>query len=234
LPNGVKNMFLSKEFDQKLIAAFEIYNRKLCDSLPSDQELEGVTFSKDFERKMLKLIAMQKKSYYYLIDTVGKRVAIIILAIVMSLTATTFGVKAIREAVIEFFTETFEKFTQVTLENEAVVTEQSFVKASPQYVPEGYAFESEVESYGFYRIVYRNPDKSSINFVQKINYGTNYNVDTENTEYEKISVNSFEGIRYVKNGMNTVVFADNEYMYDISGKAPFEELIKIAESIKAD
>ena len=230
-------MFLSKEFDQKLIAAFEIYNQKLCDSLPSDQELEGVTFSKDFERKMLRLIARQKKSYYYLIDTVGKRVAIILLAIVMSLTATTFGVKAIREAVIEFFTETFEKFTQVTLENEAVITEQSFVKVSPQYVPEGYAFESEMETDIIYRIIYRDFNKDPINdidYTQKINYGTIANANTEDVEYENITINSFDGIKYIKNGINTVVFADNTYMYTIYGQVPFEELIKMAESIKTE
>lgn len=227
-------MFLSKEIDEKLIMAFELYNQKLCDSLPSDEELEDITFSEVFEKKMKKLIREQKKSYFYLINTVGKKVAIIVLAIMISLTATTFGVKAIRESVIKFITETFEKFTAVSVENEEVDTQYDIVKTAPQYIPEGYTLESEMEAGGVYRIIYRNIDNVSINYIQKINFGTIYNVDTEDIEYERINIKSFEGIKYNKNGINTVVFADGTYMYDLSGQISFDELIKMAESIKTE
>lgn len=114
-------MFLSKELDKKLILAFELYNKELCESLPSEEELKSITFSDAFEKKMKKLISMQKKSYYYMINTVGKRVAIILLTLFISLTATTFSVKALRESVIEFIIETFEKFTKITVETEESV-----------------------------------------------------------------------------------------------------------------
>ena len=225
-------MFLSKEFDKKLVMAFELYNKKLSDSLPTDDELKDITFSKTFENKMEKLIRAQKKSYFYLINTVGKRAAVIILAIMISLTATTFGVKAIRESVIKFITETFEKFTAVSVENEEADTQDDIVKTAPQYIPEGYTLEYEMETGGVYKIIYRNMDNVSINYIQKINFGTIYNIDTEDIKYEKININSFEGIKYVKNGINTVVFADGTYMYTVYGKISFDELIKMAESIK--
>lgn len=53
-------MFLSKEIDEKLIMAFELYNKRLCESLPTDEELEHITFSDAFEKKMQKLISAQK------------------------------------------------------------------------------------------------------------------------------------------------------------------------------
>lgn len=227
-------MFLSKEIDKKLVMAFELYNKKLSDSLPTDEELKDITFSENFENKMQKLIRAQKKSYFYLINTVGKRAAIIILAIMISLTATTFGVKAIRESVIKFITETFEKFTAVSVEDNEIDTQVEFVKTAPQYIPEGYVVESEIEADGFYRVIYSGSENTSIDYAQKINYGTIYNVDTEDVEYEKININSFDGIKYVKNGINTVVFVDKTYMYTIYGQVSFDELIKMAESIKTE
>ena len=171
-------MFLSKEFDKKLVMAFELYNKKLSDSLPTDEELKDITFSENFENKMQKLIRAQKKSYFYLINTVGKRVAVIILAIMISLTATTFGVKAIRESVIKFITETFEKFTAVSVENEETEAQVEIIKTAPQYIPEGYTLESEMESDGIYRVIYSSLNNSTIDYIQQINIGTIYNVDT--------------------------------------------------------
>lgn len=225
-------MFLSKEIDKKLVMAFELYNKRLCESLPTDEELKDITFSENFENKMQKLIRAQQKSYFYLINTVGKRVAVIILAIMISLTATTFGVKAIRESVIKFITETFEKFTAVSVENEEADAQNDIVKKAPQYIPEGYALKTELDLGGLYKINYINQDNNSIDYIQKINFGTIYNIDTEDIKYEKININSFEGIKYVKNGINTVVFADETYMYTVYGQISFDELIKMAESIK--
>ena len=51
-------------------------------------------------------------------------------------------------------------------------------------------------------------------------------------EYEKIFINSYEGMFYNKNSVNTLVFADDTYMYTIYGQISKDELIKIAESIK--
>ncbi len=227
-------MFLSKEIDQKLILAFERYNKELCESLPTDDQLKDITFSQVFEKKMQKLIKAQKKSYYYLINTVGKRVAVIILAIMISLTATVFGVKAIRESVIEFITETFERFTNVIVRYEEPPTQTEIIKAAPQYIPEGYTVESEMDIGGVYRKIYRNQENISINYIQQINFGTIYNLDTENVEFKKIYINSLDGIKYVKNKSNIVVFADENYLYTIQGQIPFDELIKIAESIKTE
>ena len=229
-------MFLSKEIDKKLVMAFELYNKNLCESLPTDEELKDITFSKTFENKMQKLIRAQKKSYFYLINTAGKRVAVIILAIMISLTATTFGVKAIRESVIEFITKTFEKFTEVTIESGKPESDMEIelVKTAPQYIPEGYALETELDFGGIYRIIYNNNGNAIIDYIQQINIGTIYNADTEDVEYEKININSFEGIKYVKNGINKVVFADDTYLYTFNGKLAFEELIKMAKSIKTE
>ena len=70
-------MFLSNKCDQRLKAAFELYNQQLSDNLPNKDELKTITFSQTFETKMKKLLAAQKKSYYYMINTVGKRMPLL-------------------------------------------------------------------------------------------------------------------------------------------------------------
>lgn len=227
-------MFLSKEIDEKLIQAFELYNKKLCESLPTDEELKHITFSDAFENKLQKLIAAQKKSYFYLINTVGKRVAIIIAAIIIGLTATTFGVKAIRETVIEFITETFERFTKVSVEDDEYDIHVHFSKTTPYYVPDGYTLNTEDDIGGIYKVKYSNQKNDFINYTQKFIYGTIHNINTEDIEYENVYINSLEGIKYSKNGINTVVFADETYMYTVYGQVSFDELIKMSESIKTE
>ena len=224
-------MFLSKEIDKKLIQAFEIYNKKMCESLPSDEELKGITFSEEFEKKMQKLIAMQKKSYFYLINTVGKRVAIIILALVISLTATAFSVKAIREAVIEFFVETFTTHSEVSVEGDDIPVYTEFEKVEPQYLPEGYAFCRDLSNDEFCFIEYANVQNDILNYYQYRNDGTSFSVDTEDVEVKTVYINGLEGIIYKSKGFNRIVFGDEKYFYDIYGKISIEELQKIAESI---
>ena len=224
-------MFLSKEIDEKLIMAFELYNQKLCESLPSDEELKDIKFSEAFERKMRKLISMQKKSYFYMINTVGKRVAIIVLALIISLSATAFSVKAIREAVIEFFIETFTTHSEVSVEGDEVPVYTEFKRVEPQYLPEGFTLSRDLSDEYSCFIEYVNPEEKMINYSQRINDGASTSIDTEDIEFETVYINGLEGIIYKNKGLNKIVFGDEKYFYDIEGQISMEELQKIAESI---
>ncbi len=224
-------MFLSKEIDEKLILAFELYNQKMCESLPSDEELKDITFSEVFERKMQKLIAFQKKSYFYLINTVGKRVAIIVLALVISLTATAFSVKAIREAVIEFFIETFTTHSEVSVEGDEIPFEMEFERVEPQYLPEGFTLSRDLSDEISCFIEYTNTEKDIINYSQYRNVGDTLSIDTENIDFETVYINGLEGVMYENKGVNRIIFGDKKYFYDMEGAISIEELLKIAESI---
>lgn len=225
-------MFLSKESDKILKEALDLYAKEYCKTLPSDEELAGITFSKEFEIKMQKLINAQKKVYYYWINTVGKRVAIIITAIIIGLTATTFGVKAIREAVIEFITETFEKFTQITVEKDEPTTPTEFVKIKPEYIPDGFEVERDIYTEGLiYSIIYRDSDNRSITYTQQIPDNSGMDADTENSVLKTIYINSYEGIVYENKESYTLLFANENYYFSITSKIDVEELQKIAESI---
>ena len=59
-------------------------------------------------------------------------------------------------------------------------------------------------------------------------------INTEGVEYEDLYINSYDGVFYNKNGTNTLVFADETYMYTVYGQVSRDELIKMAESIKTE
>ena len=223
-------MFYSAKGDEILKAAFEMYNEQLCESLPNDSELDAIPFSQKLEEKMQKLLTIQKKAYYYMINTVGKRVAIIALALLITLTATTFGVKAIRETVIDFITETFDMFTKVSTDAENP-TQEKVLKTVPQYTLEGYNIINELDLGTYYQVTYGNQENNTIDYIQEIVFGSTLHANTEGIEYETIYIGQFEGMAYIRDGCSIVIFADENYFYTLSGKVPMDELIKMAESI---
>ena len=79
-------MFNSKENIRVLKHAFDEYSKQFVETLPSEQELAHLTFSDKFERKMQRIIKAEKNHYYYLVNTLAKRVACIALAIILSFT----------------------------------------------------------------------------------------------------------------------------------------------------
>lgn len=132
----------SSEDEKKLRSALEICVERYCNSLPTKEELADITFSEKFEKRMEKLIRRQRKFYYSFINTAGKRVTMIALAIIIGLSTVTLSVEAIREPVVRFIIEDFEKFTDVTFYEDSE-TSFEFVKAQPTYIPEGFVLEAE-------------------------------------------------------------------------------------------
>ena len=76
-------MTYSKSKIKKLTTALEIYSQLTANKY-KETEIQDVEFSSIFEKKMEKLINRQKKPYFYLINTVAKRIAIIIAVIIIA------------------------------------------------------------------------------------------------------------------------------------------------------
>ena len=227
-------MFSQKE-KSVIYEAFDMYYINYCKTIPSNEELSYITFTKDFEEKMQKLIESERKFYFYWVNTVRKRVAIIILAIIISLTSVTFGVKAIREPVIRFIIETFEKFANIIFVNEEPETltdDFIFEKETLSYIPEGFVLETEIDNGTIYQVLYTNTEvNSTLMYMQQINDNSTMQVNTENVTYENMTINGNQAIFYSNLGTQTIVFSNNKYVYTIATTESKEELIKIAESI---
>lgn len=143
--------------NEKVLAALEEYVRRQNALLPDEETLSGVTLSEEFHLRMRRLLARRKRGFYVLFGTAGRRVASITVAVLVAATVTTVSVEALREPVAQFFTQVFERFTQVFFVDDTPDTpEVEMAKRAPTYVPEGYTVEQEMDLGTYYKITYVN------------------------------------------------------------------------------
>ncbi len=79
--------------------------------VPCDEESIEYTFSEDFDKKMDKLIKAQSKSYYFLINTTLKRIAIIVF-VFLTLFAATMRVDVVNGTVTNVIIELYERLSE--------------------------------------------------------------------------------------------------------------------------
>ena len=70
-------------------------------------------FSLEFEKQMDKLIKRRRKPYYSMVNTVGKRVAVIILAFFIVSFTTVMSVEALRKPFLKFITNMFSTHSEI-------------------------------------------------------------------------------------------------------------------------
>jgi len=216
-----------------LVRAFELYMEEENARLPDDEELAKITFSPEFEERMRKMFARRKYGYYTLFGTVGRRIASVSVALLLTATILTASVEAIRTPVVQFFTEVYEKFTQIFVTDDTPDTpDLVFEPHAPTYIPEGYTISDEQLFDSHYQIVYVNADGDRIRFVQEWKGNIDITADTEGIQHMSFAFETFEGISYTNKGKTFLIFTDSEYEFAIAATLNVEELMKIAKSIE--
>lgn len=221
-------MFSKKSNLDALYEALDAYTRETAESLVVPPEFEH-TFSSEFEASMQQLISKNNKPCYKYINTVGKRVAGIAVIMLTCLVVALFSVKSLREPFIDFVVKTYEKFTSLFVDKEDDTTE--FKVMLPQYIHEGYELEESTHDNSVFKSVYRDINGNYLTYKQIKDSSWQLMTDTENIIYERIYINSLEGICYKNKDKNCLVFGDGIYSFGVSGYLSKDELIKIAESI---
>ena len=219
--------------NQKLIDAFAIYVERQNALLPSEEEWSDAPLSPEFEARMQKLLAYRRHGYYALFGTVGRRVASIVVALLVSATILTASVEALRTPTMRFFARVYETFTQIFVVKDTTNSSvlPPFVPCAPTYVPEGYEVSSVQTVERHQRIRYVNESGRRISFTQSRSSNISITIDTEGVDYTEIRIGDYEGITYSNKGTNAVVFTDNTYLYILSSTIDRAELIKMAESL---
>ena len=144
--------------------------------IPTDESSIDFTFSEKFNKKMEKLIKSQRKSYYIFINTVGKRVAILFVAII-TLFAASMSVKAIREPVINFIIEVYESFTKYFFEGE---TAEKIEKVySITKLPVGFKQTQVVENDAGRNVTFESSEGNIIVFTQSATQNAELNIDNQ-------------------------------------------------------
>jgi len=202
--------------------------------IPSNSEINWIPSAK-FEKKVQKLIKHSKRDYWYLINTSFKRAAVIV-ATILVLLGFSMSIKAIREPVVRFIIETYEKYTNIFFGNDDTdlnlprTIEQKYTITA---IPEGYTFLSMEEMPLNRKLIWRNKDNEEIIFNQGVLYNANMTIDTEDSSYEYVMVDSYNAIYLTKWNMQIIIWENGIYKFSIncSTSISYEELIHIAESL---
>lgn len=202
--------------------------------IPSNSDINWIA-SAEFEKKAQKLIKHSKRDYWYLINTSFKRAAVIVAAILVLL-GFSMSIKAIREPVVRFIIETYEKYTNIFFGNDD--TELNLPRTIEQKytitaIPEGYTYLSMEEMPLNRKLIWRNEDNEEIIFNQGVLYNANMTIDTEDSSYEYVMVDSYNAIYLTKWNMQIIIWENGIYKFSIncSTSISYEELIDIAESL---
>lgn len=220
--------------NKNLLAAIDLYVREQDAALPRGEDLPDATPSAEMQARMARVFARRKRGFYVLFGTAGRRAASIVAAVLVAAAVTTASVEAWREPVWGFFTRVYQQFTQVFFADDTPDTPQVTMELHlPAALPDGYAVEQEEELPYVYRVTYTDPSSNStIRYTQQLKERIRMQADTEEVQYEDVTIGEYQGFIYSNKEIITIFFSDNLYTYTISGTVSADELLKIAESVK--
>lgn len=188
--------------------------------IPRDDSQIPHEFSAEFERKIAKLIQKEKSFLWHFVNTASKRVAVIILVLVMLFT-TACSVKAIREPIVRFLTEVYETFTEYFFDGEktSVITEKYQISA----IPDGFIEESVLETDTAIYVVYRNGENNTIHYTQAVTDETSINLDTEKANSKTLAVSGCEVYLYLQENVIYGMWTHDGYYFEIVCYGDFSE-----------
>ncbi len=219
---------INKDDFKSILSEYEDNRMSKYDNMPEHE------FSEKFEGGMEKLLRRRKAPYYPLISS-KRRVALLtaVLTLLVSMT-TVLATDSLRESFFGFVEEIFTDRSHITTEEPGVAPDIIHIRYDITYIPDGYSktgekvYENMVESYYF-----NESTNQSLSFEQSTINGYVSIIDTENTRTEPISLeNGMVGFYWSNKGIQNITVKNDEYIFDISGQIPKEEIIKVAESIK--
>lgn len=239
-------MIMEKAFKENLINVLAAYQRALVDAAEREAAENPHVFSENFEENMRRIIRKEKKGYYKWFGTPARKlVATIIIAIIV-MCSSVMSVKAAREAVIEFFTEIYEKFSVVfydteeeALNSRAISSDDSReissdeVAYEPGYVQEGYqVYERKMTNSRVYYIKYVDGNNQTIIYEQRVVFaGETTIVDSENTSIQYVTVDGLE-YRYLKDDDFVMLMWNQGLNAFVLKGTNLEELLKMAVSLE--
>lgn len=219
------NSFTDDLFGAAVIKVDQLW----INALPPDDQIDHI-FSAKFERSMKKLIQKSKtKESVHLTRIWNKRFIAIIMII-----STAMSVSAIRQKVIEFVTEVYQKYTQVFFSESqsSQVESKIFTAYTPSYIPKGF----ELVNQDTKETVLLDYEKGNdfISYEQGWLGEISMQINTEGVDLEELKFNNLPAKYYSNKGVQNLIWYDSHYMYMVSSTLDRGTVFKIAESIKTN
>lgn len=220
-----------KSGQDKLMEAMRMSEVSCWEKFP---RVEGeIHYSEDYLRDMEKLIKKSRNPIRRYFDTVGKRVAAAVIAAV-ALSGGMMSVSAVREPVVEFITNVYEKFVEIFFEDNNITKAPKTIETvyTLGIVPTGYNLDRYIITDNATYVTWLNEHKGKIVFSQGILDG-NYLFDNEESSYEIIFINKTKIAYVTKNNMKFYFWNDFDYEYSltVSEDISHETVMQLIESV---
>ncbi|MBQ9709669.1 MAG: DUF4367 domain-containing protein, partial [Clostridia bacterium] len=195
---------------------------------------EDFEFSERYKKNMEKLLAKQRKPYFRYFNTAGKRAVACILVVVM-LFASSMTIEAVREPVVEFFVNVYEKFVEIffgddEIENSPDAIEEIYTLG---YVPEGYEFVSREIVGDIYVQTMFKKENLTITLTQ-YTMQNKILMDNEEADFEILSEHNIKVAVINKSNSKILFWNTNKYAFRLTVSPIFseDECIKLIEHIE--
>lgn len=192
------------------------------DSFPTD--IPKHDFSKNHQKMMNRLFDKMRNGKYHRFTKNTIKI-LLIAAILLSITTTALAVPSCREYIIK----TLFDYSAYNLVDEGNSIDVDCLKVN--YIPDDFLMTKKFISKDMYSYSYKN-GKYYFS-VDKYSVNSQFNIDTEDYDYEKISVDGKEGIFYkADQSENSVIFNNGSFIFIVYGNISKDEIIKISQGLK--
>lgn len=217
-------------------AAFKDTFRKVMSSefseIPKDEDSIEFTFSKQFDKRMDKLIKLQRKIYYHLINSIGKRIAVACVVLI-TLLAATFSVDAIRDPVVCFVKKIFANHLCYTAAESTVgIISKEYIMT---WLPEGFSQNNKTQDDSMITTEYTYGSDNIIVFTQWAASGFGgFSIDNEHSEICTEIIDNVEVTFQTSNNAVSAFWGKNGYAFEINsyGDADKDTIKRIIENIE--
>ncbi len=200
----------------------------------SSDKIEEHKFSKVFERKMSKLIGESKGTRPTKTGSPVRRRVIAVVTAILLLLAATMSVSALRNAIFEFISDVYEKYTHIYFEGEIEKgpTIEKFVVYRPTYEVEGFELVTEITK----NLVLLEfaCGQDFISYSQDWIKGVSLLINTEGVELEEFEFRGLPAKYYSNLGVQNLLWYDDKYLYMVSSTLDRNTVFRIAESVEKD
>lgn len=175
--------------------------------------------SAGFKKKMDRLIKAERKPYYSLVNTQWKRIAAIIIAVLIIGITTIVSVPALRTGLYEMIEDIYEKYSRISFRkvSEAPIELGPFIEYGLSYVPEGFTFiEGYVDVENHRKTHIYSDGKNQINFRQSLLHGSRFMLNTEDAEFLTEYINGAEMYYLKQEDFELIFWHDGTYLLIVS------------------
>lgn len=211
-------------------------SKALCDEYSESisKHNSDHVFSDSFNKKMDKLIKRQKKPYYRLINTAGKRVACFVVLVLVASFTTVISVDAFREAFKDFFMKIFSTHSEISAVDDSNENVPGTIENNYEitYDLTGYDIIFDERNEYSRNITYQKGEMV-IDYYQYVKPKFDFGLNTENAEITTLDINGREAIYYCDNrNYYNIIWDNGEYVIMLSSNIGKNELISIANSVQ--